>query len=47
LRDIFVLIFLHVESRLAFVTPASHKPDAVWMREQAEAFAARRVEVHV
>lgn len=36
--DLFVLIFLHVETRRVFVTPSSFKPDEAWMLEQAEAF---------
>lgn len=38
LRQYFVLVFLHVGSRKVFVTQASRKPDAAWMREQATAF---------
>jgi hypothetical protein len=38
LRDIFVLVFLDLETRRVFITPASYKPDAVWMRKQATAF---------
>ncbi len=38
LRDIFVLVFLHVETRRVFITPATYKPDEKWMAEQAEAF---------
>jgi putative transposase len=33
-----VLVFLHVDSRRVFATPACFKPDMVWMRTQAEAF---------
>jgi putative transposase len=38
LRQCFVLAFLHVGTRRVFVTKASYKPDAAWMRTQAEAF---------
>jgi putative transposase len=38
LRQYFVLAFLHVGSRTVFVSKASRKPDAAWMKEQAEAF---------
>ena len=38
LRQHFVLAFIHVGSRTVFVTKASRKPDAAWMKEQAEAF---------
>ncbi len=37
LRDIFVLVFLHVESRRVFISPSTYKPDECWMIEQAEA----------
>ncbi|MEQ8789446.1 MAG: integrase core domain-containing protein [Pirellulaceae bacterium] len=37
-RDLFVLVFLHVETRRVFITPSSFKPDEAWMVEQAEAF---------
>ena len=38
LRDIFVLVFLHVETRRVFVSPATFKTGEVWIREQAQAF---------
>ena len=38
LRDVFVLVFLHVETRRVFITPATYKPDQEWMVEQAEEF---------
>ena len=38
LRDIFVLVFLHVETRRVFITESTYKPDEAWMIEQAEAF---------
>lgn len=38
LRQYFVLAFLHVGSRKVFVTKASRKPDAGWMKQQAESF---------
>jgi putative transposase len=38
LRDLFVLIFLHVETRRVFITPASYRPDEAWVLEQADAF---------
>jgi len=38
LRDIFVLVFLHVETRRVFVSPATFKTGDAWMREQAAAF---------
>jgi putative transposase len=38
LRDLYVLVFLHVETRRVFITPSTYKPDEAWMIEQAEAF---------
>jgi putative transposase len=38
LRDVFVLVFLHVETRRVYISPATYKPDRAWMVEQAEAF---------
>ena len=38
LRQVFVLAFIHAGTRRVFVTPASRKPDAAWMRTQTEAF---------
>jgi putative transposase len=40
LRDLFVLVFLHVETRRVYITPSTYKPDERWMIEQAEAFIA-------
>ena len=37
-RDLFVLVFLHVETRRVFITPSTFKPDEVWTLEHAEAF---------
>jgi len=33
LRDIFVLVFLQVETRRVFVSPATFKTGDAWMRE--------------
>ena len=38
-RDVLVLVFLHVETRRVFITPATYKPDQAWMIQQAEAFS--------
>jgi putative transposase len=38
LRDVFVLVFLHVDTRRVYITPATYKPDREWMVQQAEAF---------
>jgi putative transposase len=37
-RDLFVMVFLHVESRRVFVTPATAHPNEAWVCEQAKAF---------
>ena len=37
-RDLFVLVFLHLESRRVFVTPATYHPNEAWVCEQARAF---------
>jgi putative transposase len=34
LRDVFVLVFLHVGTRRAFVTPATTNPTEAWVLEQ-------------
>jgi putative transposase len=36
LRDVFVLVFLHVGTRRAFVTPTTTKPTETWVREQTQ-----------
>jgi putative transposase len=38
-RDLFVLVFLHVETRCVFVTPATYHPNEAWVCDQAKAFA--------
>ena len=37
-RDAFVLVFLHVGTRRAFVSPASFNPNRDWAQQQAKAF---------
>jgi putative transposase len=37
-RDLFVLVFLHVESRRVFISPATYHPHEAWVQEQAHAF---------
>jgi putative transposase len=37
-KEYFVLAFIHVGSRRVFVNPATRKPDAAWVRQQAVAF---------
>jgi len=38
LRDIFVLIFINVETRRVYVSPSTYKPDEQWMVRQAAEF---------
>ena len=38
-RDLFVLVFLHVETRRVFLTPATAHPNEAWVCDQAKAFA--------
>ncbi len=38
LRDLYLLIFLHVETRRVFIAPATYHPNEAWVKEQAEAF---------
>jgi putative transposase len=37
LRDAFVLVFLHVQTRRVLVTPATQHPGEAWVTEQAAA----------
>ncbi len=41
LRQSFVLAFIHVRSRRVIISPATFKPDAVRVTEQAEGFLAQ------
>ncbi len=38
LRDLYLLIFLHVETRRVFIAPATYHPNEAWVKEQSEAF---------
>jgi putative transposase len=38
-RDLFVLVFLHVETRRAYLSPATYHPNETWVCDQAKAFA--------
>ena len=44
LRDLYLLVFLHVESRRVFVTSATYHPNEAWVCDQAKAFAAHTEE---
>jgi putative transposase len=37
-RDLFLLVFLHVESRRVFIAPSTFHPNEAWVTEQANAF---------
>jgi putative transposase len=39
-QDCFVLVFLQVQTRHVFATPATAHPNAEWMQEQSRAFVA-------
>ena len=36
--NLYVLVFLHLESRRLIVSPATQHPDSAWVTEQAKAF---------
>jgi putative transposase len=38
LRDVFVLVFLHVGTRRAFVSPSTTNPTEAWVQEQAREY---------
>lgn len=38
IRDLYLLVFLHVESRRVFVSPATAHPNEAWVCDQAKAF---------
>jgi len=37
-RDLFLLVFLHVETRRVFIAPSTFHPNEEWVTEQAKAF---------
>jgi putative transposase len=37
-RDLYLLIFLHVETRRAFIVPSTFHPNETWVKGQAQAF---------
>jgi putative transposase len=37
-RDLFVLVFLHVETRRVFLSPATYHPNDAWVCDQARGF---------
>lgn len=38
LVDLYVLVFMHLETREVFVTPSTRSPDSAWVTKQAKAF---------
>lgn len=38
MRDLYLLIFLHVESRWVYIAPATYHPNEAWVKQQAEGF---------
>lgn len=38
-RDLFALVFLHVESRRVYLSPATYHPNEAWVCDQARTFA--------
>jgi putative transposase len=38
IRQVFVLAFLNVKTRRVILSPATYKPDAIWIAAQAESF---------
>lgn len=37
-RDLYLLIFLHVETRRVYITPSTFHPNEAWVHEQTQAF---------
>jgi putative transposase len=37
-RDLFLLVFIHVETRRVFIAPSTFHPNETWVKEQAYAF---------
>lgn len=37
-QDLYLLIFLHVESRQVYIAPSTFRPNEAWVTEQAEVF---------
>ena len=38
LRELYLLVLLHVETRRVFIAPSTFHPDEAWVMEQARAF---------
>ncbi len=37
-RDLFLLVFIHVETRRVFIAPSTFHPNEAWVKEQAKTF---------
>lgn len=46
IRDLFLIVFLHVETRRVFITPSTTNPNEAWMVEQARAFIRQLPDEH-
>jgi putative transposase len=44
-KEYFVLAFIHVGRRRAFVSPCTRKPDAPWVEQQAASFLGHQIEI--
>ena len=46
-RDLYVLVFLHVETRRVWISPSTLHPDETWVKQQAVAFLehAKQIEL--
>ncbi len=40
-RDLFLIVFLHVDSRRVFITPSTTNPTESWVLDQAQTFVAQ------
>jgi putative transposase len=40
IKELFVVVFLHVGTRRVFLSPATARPDEVWMQQQVSAFVS-------
>lgn len=46
-RDLYVLIFLHVETRRVWISPSTFHPDETWVKQQAVAFLEHSKEIEL
>tara|TARA_R110002020_G_scaffold44795_5_gene128644 strand:- start:95 stop:331 length:237 start_codon:yes stop_codon:yes gene_type:complete len=38
MKDLSQILFIHIGTRLIWITPATNNPDATWMCQQAKSF---------